>query len=124
MAYFNTITLGGTTLYRPNDFTPEREFVYAGEITTCTGKIIADRIGWKYSDIELEWDAIPQTQLTALLSLNGTQTTLTFTDADGVTRAESVIPITHSQTATRFLKNGAEIWSDVKTTLRFLNVHN
>ena len=124
MPYYNTITIDGKSYYRPNGFTPAREYVYAGEITTCTGKTIADLVGWKYSDIELDWDAIPQAQLENLLALNGTEVTMTFTDVDGTTASESVIPATHSMTATRYLNGSTPIWKDIKTTLRFINVHN
>ena len=124
MSVFKTITLGGTTMLRPNDMQPDREYVFAGEIVTCTGKTIADLIGWKYSDITLEWDTLPQAQLNDLLALNGTQTTLTFEDADGTTASEQVIPLTHSLKAKRRVSNGVPEWDDIKTTLRFLNVHN
>ena len=124
MPYFNTITIDGETYYRPNEFTPAREYVFASEITTCTGKTIADLVGWKYADISLEWDSLPQSQLENLLALNGTEVTMTFKDVDGTTASESVIPLTHSMTATRFLNGNYEVWRDVKTDLRFINVHN
>lgn len=124
MAIFNTITIGGNTFFRPNDFTPSREYVYSGEITTCTGKIIADLIGWRYADISLEWDTLPQDQLDALLGLSGQETTITFEDADGTTVTESVIPLTHSNTAQRIVSGGVPAWKDIETSLRFLNVHN
>lgn len=124
MPYFNTITIDGKTYYRANEFTPAREYVYAGEIVTCTGKTIADLVGWKYSDLSLEWDSLPQEQLENLLALNGTEVTMTFTDVDGHTASEQVIPLTHSMTATRFYNGGNPVWKDVSTNLRFLNVHN
>ena len=124
MPYFNTITIDSKTYYRPNGFTPAREYVYAGEITTCTGKTVADLVGWKYSDITLEWDSLPQSQLENLLAMNGTEVTLTFTDVDGTTASESVIPLTHSMTATRSYNNGNPVWKEVETSLRFINVHN
>lgn len=120
---FNTITIGGAAFYRPNDFTPQREYVYSGEITTCTGKTIADLVGWKYSDISLSWDSLPQEQLENLLALNGEAVTFTFTDVDGTTASEQVIPVTHSMTATRYLKGDTPVWRDVQTDLRFINAH-
>ena len=124
MAYFNTITIDGDTYYRPNGFTPAREYVYAAEYTTCTGKTIADLVGWKYSDITLNWDSLPQTQIDNLLALNGEEVTMTWTDADGTTASETVIPSTHSLTATRFTIGTTPLWSDIQTELRFINVHN
>lgn len=123
MPYFNTITIDGHTFYRPNGFTPAREYVYAGKITTCTGKTIADVIGWKYADISLEWDSLPQEQVDNLLGLNGTEVIMTWTDADGSTASESVIPLTHSLTATRYMRGSTPVWSDITTSLEFINVH-
>ncbi len=124
MPYFNTITIDGETYYRPNGFTPAREYVYAGEYVTCTGKTIADVVGWKYSDIALTWDALPQDQIENLLALNGEAVTMTWTDADGATASETVIPSTHSLTATRFMNGNDAVWRDIQTELRFINVHN
>lgn len=124
MANFNTITIDSKTYYRPNGFTPAREYVYAAEITTCTGKTIADLVGWKYADITLEWDSLPQTQLENLLALNGTEVSLTFYDVNKVSVTESVIPLTHSMTATRLTNGNDSVWRDIRTDLRFINVHN
>ena len=124
MAVFDTITIDNKTFLRPNDFKPAREYVYAGEIVTCTGKTIADLIGWKYADMSLEWDTLPQSQLEDLLDLDGTEVTFTFTDADGTTASETVIPLTHSLTAKREVTDGIPAWKDVKTDLRFINVHH
>ena len=81
---YNTIQLNGVELFRPNDFSPKREDIYGAEITTCSGKVIADRVGWRYADMTLQWDTLPQAQLDVLLAVTG-QATLVFTDADGVT---------------------------------------
>ncbi len=124
MAVFNTITIGGTTFYRPNDFEPAREFVYAAEYTTLAGNIRADLVGWKFSDMEMQWGMLPDGMKTALLALNGQAVTMTFEDADGTTASEQIIPITHSMTATRLVKDGSKVWKDVKTEVRFLNVHS
>ena len=60
MATYDYIYLNEEALPKPTNFTPAREDVYAGEYTTCTGKMIADRIGWKFSEIDLQWDALKQ----------------------------------------------------------------
>lgn len=124
MAVFNTITIGGTTFYRPNDFEPAREYVYAAEYTTLDGAVRADLVGWKYSDLELKWDMLPDAMKNALLSLNGQTVTMTFTDADGPTASEQIIPLTHTMTATRMKKGSSPVWKDVETEVRFLNVHS
>ena len=48
---FNTITINGHEIYRGNEFTLQREYIYAGEYETCTGKRCADLVGWRYSDL-------------------------------------------------------------------------
>ena len=60
---FNNITINGTEIYRSNGFTLSREWIYAGEIVTCTGKVCADVVGWRYSNLQLQWDNLPQDQL-------------------------------------------------------------
>ena len=66
---YNTIQLNGVELFRPNDFAPKREDIYGAEITTCSGKVIADRVGWRYADMTLNWDTLPQAQLDVLLKM-------------------------------------------------------
>lgn len=123
MAYFNNIKINGTNIYRPNGFTPQRQDVYAAEITTCTGKTIADLIGWKFANMTMQWDALPQDQLEVLLAMSG-ECTLEFTDADGVARTEAVVRTSAVTTATRFTRNGVPVWSNVQLEVMFLNAHN
>jgi hypothetical protein len=49
---YETITIGSSSIFKPNEMELEREDVYAGEYTTCTGRVIADLIGWRYADTE------------------------------------------------------------------------
>lgn len=120
----NVITLDGKTIYRANDFTLKKEYIFAGEYTTCTGATIADCVGWKYADCSLSWDTIPQSQLDDLLELNGRSVVMTWTDADGEEKEENVIPLTHSYTATRFFNNGVAVWRDIQLELRFIDAHS
>lgn len=121
---FNTIRINTTDILAPNDFQPAREDVYAGEITTCTGKLIADRIGWKYADMSLEWDTLPQTDLMVLIGVSG-MFDLIFTDVDGTTVTESAIPKSRVYTGTRYTdQNGNVVWRDVQFGITFVNVHN
>ena len=119
---FNTITLDNKTFYRPNDFTPEKEKVYQGEYTSCTGKTLADCIGWKYADITLEWDTLPDDMMTDLIGLTGVFT-FGFTDSSGV-QSENVIITGFANTATRFTENGVVMWKNVQLGLKFIDVHN
>ncbi len=124
---FNTvsITYNGTTkeIFRPSEFELAKEDVYAAEYTTCTGKTIADRIGWKYSDMEIGWDTLPNDALTFLNGINGIAT-LTFTDLDG-SHSEQFVRSGYSNIPTRLTyADGSAIWQSVKFSMRFLNVHN
>lgn len=119
----NTITINNVEIFRPNDFTPEREDLYAGEYTTCTGKTVADRIGWKFSDITLEWDMLTDDMMSAITSLPGSFD-ITFTDSDG-SHTETVIKTGFANTATRFTNDfGNVIWKDVKLGISFISAHN
>jgi len=120
---YNTITINGSEIFRPSEFDLKREDVYSGEYTTCTGAIIADRIGWRYSDIELKYDTLPDAQMSVLFAMSGANT-LTFTDSDG-SHTETVIRLGFTNTPTRFTAyDGSVLWKDVAVNLRFINVHN
>lgn len=119
---YGTITIGSSSIFKPNEMELEREDVYAGEYTTCTGKIIADVIGWRYADIDLEWDTLPDSQLAVLTAMSG-KTTLTFTDSDG-THTEDIIRLGFVGAPTRYTGyDGNPVWKDVKLKVRFINVH-
>jgi hypothetical protein len=105
-------------------FLPQREDIYAAEITTCTGKTIADRIGWRYADMTLEWDMLPQESLDLLLSMTG-ECSITFTDADGTVHTESIVRASAVMTSTRTVTaGGSPVWKDVRVEVKFINAHN
>ena len=119
----NTIKINDTDIIRPNDFSPAREDIYAAEITTCSGKTIADLVGWKYSDMEMKWDVLPQGQLDVLLAMSG-ECPLVFTDADGE-HTETIIPTSRVYVASRFTySDGTSVWHDVSLGVSFINAHN
>jgi len=119
---FNDIIINGVRVFRPSDTPIAREDVYAGEYTTCTGRTIADRIGWKYSDVSLQWDTLTDTMLSALINLSGAFN-ITFTDFDG-THTEAVIRDEFTNTPTRMTNpQGNAVWRNVGIKIRFLNVH-
>lgn len=98
--------------------------MYASEITTCTGKTIADLIGWKYADMQLQWDTLPESQLNTLLDMTG-ENTIEFEDADGVVHTETIIRTSAVNTATRFsFANNSPVWSNVTVEVKFINVHH
>lgn len=125
LGIYNSITINGNTIYQGNDFTLSREYLYAGEIETCIGKRCADLVGWRYEDVTIEWDALPDSQLQDILSLTGAEVNFTFGDAEGNTVTEAVIPVVIATTATRFTDpQGNSIWKDVGLKLQFINAHN
>lgn len=116
---------GQIILPRPSDFTPQRESVYRGEYTTSNGKLRADVLGWKFADMDLEWDMLPQDTLQALLALSVTRTYyLRFMDASGSWRIEEFMISKNVSTGTRNRDmDGNEIWKNVKMGVRFNVVH-
>ena len=122
---FNTITIDGDELFRSNGFTLAREWIYAAEIVTCTGKLCADVIGWRYSNLSLEWDNLPQGQLEKILALDGTEVNMTFTNELNQSVTEKVIPTVSTAQVTRLTDPSGDVaWQGVKLELRFINAHN
>lgn len=120
---YEYIEINGVQIPRPPDFSVKREEVYAQEITTCTGAVIADRIGWKYSDIELEWDALQQDHVDTLVAMSGVNT-LKFDDADGVEHTENIIVSSKVWMRHRYTWRGKTVWKGVSVGVRFIDVHN
>lgn len=122
---FNTITIGENEIFRGNDFTLSREWIYAAEIVTCTGKLCADVIGWRYSNLSLEWDNLPQDQLQTILALDGTEVDMTFSNELNESVTEKVIPTISTAQVTRLTDpSGNVAWAGIKLELRFINAHN
>lgn len=120
---YDYIKINGVQIPRPPGFAPKREDVYEGEITTCTGKLIADKIGWKYAEMELQWDALTQDEVDILVNMNGIST-ITFDDADGEEHTEQVVTISKVWLRHRHTIKGKTIWKGVSVGVRFINVHN
>lgn len=123
---FNTIKIDDNTIYKGNDFTLQREYIYAGEYETCTGKRIADVVGWRYADTTIEWDTLPQDMLNYILHLTGKRVIFSFKNEYGVNIPEYVIPQVISSQATRFTDptTGKPVWKNIQLQLRFVEAHN
>lgn len=122
---FNSIRINGKEIYRSNGFTLQREWIYAAEIETCIGKRCADVVGWRYSDLNLSWDNLPQDQLQAILDLSGTEVDMVFANEKNETVTEKVIPTVISSQATRLTDpQGNSAWTGIGLTVRFINAHN
>ena len=122
LGIYNKIYINGRPYFRPNDFQLAREDVYAGEYTSCTGKLIADKIGWKYSDLPMKWDILPDEDLVYLTTLIGAFD-LIFRDSDGQ-HTETVIRKGFTNTPTRITgPEGSKIWTGIEMEVAFLNTH-
>jgi len=120
---YNTIKIAGRDFKRPSDFSIQREDIYSGEYTTCTGAVKADRVGWKYSDTTIHFDELTPAELAVLIGLSGA-VPFVFTDGDG-THTEQVIRAGFMNTPTRLtLPDGSVVWKDIEISLRFINAHN
>lgn len=125
LGVFNTITIDNNVIYRGNDFTLEREYIYAGQYETCTGKKCADIVGWRYSDLTVSWGNLPQDQLEYLLDLTGEEVNMTFEDEEGNSVTEKVSPILISSQASRLTDPfGAKAWTNISLQLQFTEAHN
>lgn len=117
------ITINGTQILRPPAFAPQIEDIYAGEYTTCTGKIVGDVIGWKYSDATLTWDALPQSMVDVLVAMSG-ENTLEFVSPSGTITSETVIRDSVVQLQNRNTIRGETWWKNVSVQIRFIDAHN
>lgn len=122
---FNTITLNGEEIFRGNEFTLSREYIYAGEYETCTGKRVGDIVGWRYADLSLTWDNLPQSQLQKVIGLSGSAVAMTFSNEFNENVTEMVIPTVTTAQVTRLTDpQGNVAWSGIGLTLKFINAHN
>ena len=116
------IIINGEQIPRPPKFSPAREDIYKGDYVTCTGKTIADKIGWKYSDMSLEWDALPQQMVDVLVNMSGVNT-IVFDDLDGELVEEQIVRTSAVALRHRYTQGGVTIWKKVKVEIKFIGSH-
>jgi hypothetical protein len=116
------IIINGEQIPRPPKFSPAREDIYKGDYVTCTGKTIADKVGWKYSDMSLEWDALPQQMVDVLINMSGVNTVV-FDDLDGELVSEQVVRTSAVALRHRYTQGGVTIWKKVKVEIKFIGSH-
>ena len=116
------IIINGEQIPRPPKFSPAREDIYKGNYVTCTGKTIADRIGWKYSDMSLEWDGLPQQAVDVLVNMSGVNT-IVFDDLDGEIVEEQIVRSSAVALRHRYTFGGVVIWKKVKVEIKFIGSH-
>ena len=122
---FNIISIEEVEIFRGNNFSLEREWLYAAEIETCTGKRCADVVGWRYKDLTIQWDNLPQDQLQTILDLDGSEVNMTFTNEQNQSVTEAVVPLVTTAQITRLTDpQGNVAWSGIGLQVRFINAHN
>ena len=117
-----TILQSSFMLPRPLNFGVQREDIYAGQYTTCTGATRADKIGWKYSDMTWSWDGLKQSDVEKLCSLSG-ECTLTFDDPSGDTIQESFIRSSVVSMRCRNKFENEYWWTGVSCSISFIDSH-
>lgn len=117
-----TILQTSFILPRPLNFAVQREDIYAGQYTTCTGATRADKIGWKYSDMTWSWDGLKQSDVEKLCSLSG-ECTLTFDDPSGDTIQESFIRSSVVSMRCRNKFENEYWWTGVSCSISFIGSH-
>lgn len=122
MPDYRYIEIGGQQIYRPPSFAPKMEDVVTSEILTMSGRTIADRLGWKYADMTLSWQALPESMVQILTGING-QTTMTFDDAEHSTITEDIIRTSVVGMRHRYTQEGVTYWKEVTCDIRFVNTH-
>lgn len=114
------ITINGYTIPYPNDFTLERVPNIVGEITTMSGRTIADINGWKYADTTLSWDTLVDGDLqNLLLAVASPSFDITFIDIDGNTTTVEAVYRGMAHTKTPLFDNGVTVWQGIKVALSF-----
>ena len=122
MSALDYIKIDGTAIMRPPQFMPTREDLYKGDYTTCTGKRIKDLVGWKYADLTLTWEALPQSAVDVLVGMSG-ECTLEFDDADGNMHEEQVVRSSLVALRHKYIQGGVTIWKQVSVTIVFIGSH-
>lgn len=122
MSALDYITINGEQIYRPQEFKPVRENILKGDYVSCTGKRFGDLVGWRYADMTLEWDALPQSMVDVLVDLDDVGT-LVFDDMDGETHTESFIRTSIVGLRNRYTLDGEVCWKKVSMSISFIGAH-
>ena len=114
------ITINGQDIPYPNDFELQKIPNIVNEMTTLTGRVVADVNGWRYADAELTWGTLLGEDLQNLLAaIAKTEFEVSFLDIDGNIRTVSAVLRGRANVKTPMFHNGVTVWKDVKITLSF-----
>lgn len=114
------ITINGYDIPYPNDFQLQRVPNIVNEITTLTGKVVADVNGWRYGDTDLNWDTLLDGDLQNLLAaIANSSFQVKFYDIDGVEHTVNAILRNRANIKTPMFHRGVTVWRDVSIQLSF-----
>ena len=114
------ITINGQDIPYSNDFTLQKVPNIVNEMTTMTGRVVADVNGWRYADTELAWDTLLGEDLQNLLTaIAENEFEVSFLDIDGEVRTVNAVLRGRANVKTPMFHNGKTVWRDVKITLSF-----
>lgn len=114
------ITINGYDVPYPNDFQLQKVPNIVNEITTLTGKVIADVNGWRYGDTELVWGTLLDADLQNLLAaISDTTFPVTFLDINGTEQTVNAVFKGRANVKTPRFHNGVTVWKDVRVQLSF-----
>lgn len=114
------ITINGYDIPYPNDFTLQKVPNIVNEITTLTGKVVADVNGWRYGDTDLQWGTLLDGDLQNLLAaISAPSFTVSFKDIDGADHTVTAVLRNRANVKTPHFHRGATVWRDVSIQLSF-----
>ena len=114
------LTINGYQVPYSNDLQLQKVPNIVNEMTTLTGKVVADINGWKYADVALTWGTLLDQDLQNLLTAISTNTFLIeFTDIDGSTHSINAVLKGRANIKTPLFHNGQTVWRDVSISLSF-----
>lgn len=113
--------INGTIIVEPIQLQMARADNIVSQLTTQSGRTIADIRGWKYADTVLAWGTIPEGQLQFLLTLK--EFDLTFDDFDGVKTIKAIRKSFAGQKQ-RFLKDGKAFYANFGLEVMFPDVYD
>lgn len=114
------ITINGYDIPYPNDFTLQKVPNIVNEITTLTGKVVADVNGWRYGDTDMQWGTLLDGDLQNLLAaISAPSFTVSFKDIDGADHTVTAVLRNRANVKTPHFHRGATVWRDVSIQLSF-----
>jgi len=114
------MTINGYSIPYPNSFSMQKVPNVVNEMTTMTGKVVADINGWRYADTTLEWDTLLDADLQNLLAAISTnEFQVSFTDIDGNDHTINAVFKGRANIKTPMFYKNATVWTSVSINLSF-----